>query len=123
VDDGYFIPNLSSITTAPVTPTSSAGKQKQADRWNSRANPITPVKRPPMLTSNSDSQPQDDNVHACLSSEAHLPIESELCDEIIGKDTTADQLTRLEDGSSADTIIRGRRPKKSRKFSKGDSPL
>jgi hypothetical protein len=107
VDDVYFIPNLSSITTAPVTPSSSAGKQKQADRWNSRANPITPAKRPLMLTSNSDSQPQDDDVQARLSSEAHLPIAPELCDEPISKDTTSDQLTRLEDGSPADTVLPG----------------
>lgn len=57
VDDVYFIPNLGSITTAPVTPTSSVGKQKQADRWNSRANPMTPIKRPRRLISSSDSQP------------------------------------------------------------------
>ena len=32
VDDVYFISNLATITTPPVTPTSSAGKQRQADR-------------------------------------------------------------------------------------------
>jgi hypothetical protein len=73
VDDVYFIPNLSSITTAPVTPISPVGKQKQTDRWNNRANPITPIKRPRILTSNSDSQPQDDDAQTCLSSKAHIP--------------------------------------------------
>lgn len=123
VDDAYFIPNLGSITTAPVTPTSSTGNQKQGDRWNTRANPITPIKRSRMLTSSSDSQPQDDGHNASPSTEAHPPVESELCDEVFGKDTTTDQLTHLEDGSSADTILRGRRPKRSRKFSKTDSPI
>lgn len=122
VDDVYFIPNLSSITTAPVTPTSSVGKQKQADRWNSRANPATPTKRPRTLASSSDSQPQDDDVQTSLSGEVRQPIGSELCDEHINEDTNADQLTRAEDGSS-DTILRGRSPKRSRKFSKVDSPL
>ena len=32
VDDVYFILNLATIITPPVTPTSSAGKQRQADR-------------------------------------------------------------------------------------------
>ena len=123
VDDVYFIPNLGSITTAPVTPTSSAGKQKQADRWSSRANSITPIKRPRMLTISSDSQPQDDDHQSCPSTETPLPIESELCDEVFLKDTTADKLTHLEDGSSADTILRGRPPKRSRRFSKVDSLL
>jgi hypothetical protein len=76
-----------------------------------------------MLISSSDSQPQDDEVQNYLSSTAHLPIGSEHCDEPINKDTTTDQLTRLEDGSSADTILQGRRPKRTRKFSKADSPL
>ncbi|KAJ6050748.1 uncharacterized protein N7446_010857 [Penicillium canescens] len=109
--------------TAPATPTSSVGKQKQADRWNRRANPTTPIKRPRTLTSSSDSQPQDDDMQTSVSSEALIQIESELYDESIEKDTTADQLTRLEDGSAADTILPGRRPKRSRKFSKLDSPL
>jgi hypothetical protein len=76
-----------------------------------------------MLTSISDSQPLDDGHQTCLSSETHLPIESERCDEGFAGDVTADQLTHLEDRSSADTILRGRRPKRSRKFSKVDSPL
>jgi hypothetical protein len=123
VDDVYFIPNLGSITTAPVTPTSSAGKQKHADRWNSRANPITPTKGPRMLTISSDSQPQDDGHQSCPSTETPVPIESEHCDDVTLKDTTADTLTHLEDRSSADTILRGRPPKRSRRFSKVDSPL
>lgn len=123
MDDVYFIPNLNYITIAPLTPTSSVGKQKQADRWTSRVNLATPTKRPRPLTSSSDSQPQDDDVQTCLSNETLLPIGSEVYDEPIGKDATVDQLTRLEDDSSAGTILRGRRPKRTRKFSKVDSPL
>ncbi|KAJ5904789.1 uncharacterized protein N7473_001705 [Penicillium subrubescens] len=117
VDDVYFIPTIGSTLTAPVTPTSSAGKQKQADRWNSRANPVTPIKRPRMLNASSDSQPQDET---CPSTETHLPIESGTCDETFLNDTTTNKLTHLDDGSSADTILRGRPPKRSRKFSKVD---
>lgn len=56
VDDVYFIPNLATITTPPVTPTSSAGKRTQADRWNTRANSLTPMKRSRILMSVSDSE-------------------------------------------------------------------
>jgi hypothetical protein len=74
-----------------------------------------------MLTSSSASQPQDDGHQTCRSTEAHLPIESELYDEVLLKDTTTNKSTHLEDGSSAITILQGRRPKRSRKFSNVDS--
>ena len=118
VDDIYFIPNLNSLTTAPITPTSSPGKQKQAERWKSRANPLIPTKRPGTLTSVSDSQPLDNGRQICPSTETHLPMESERSDEGLAKDAPSDQPTHLEDRSSADTIPRGRPPKRSPKFPK-----
>ncbi|CAI7619518.1 unnamed protein product [Penicillium pancosmium] len=118
-----FLRGIPAYLSPDVSLVSRLTHLEQADRWNSRANPVTPTKRPRTLTSSSDSQPQDDDAQACLSSETRLPIGSDLCDEPIGKDATADQLTRLEDGSSADTILPGRRPKRSRKFSKTDSLL
>jgi len=128
VDDVYFIPNLASITTPPVTPTSSAGKQTQADRWNTRANPLTPMKRSRMLMSVSDSQglgeghqtPQTSLTSATISSDVHVPIQSEHSNEAFGRDTTVEHLTPPEDKFSADTILSGSQPQRRRKFSKSN---
>ena len=120
VDDVYFIPNLSSVTSAPVTPGSSAGTQKQADRWRSRANQLIPTKRSAMLTSISESQPLDTGRQICPSSEMHRPIESERSDEGFAKDAASDQPNHLEDRSSADTIPRGRPTKRGRRYQKVD---
>lgn len=73
-----------------------------------------------MLTSIPDSEPLDGGHQICSSSEVHLPIESERSDEGFAKDAASDQPNHQEDGSSADTIPRGRPPKRSRKYPKGD---
>jgi hypothetical protein len=114
VDDVYFIPNLGSITTSPVTPSSSPGTQKQADRWSSRANPLTPMKRPRTPISTSDSQPLDNGPQICPSSKTRLPLESERSDEGFGEDASSDQPSHLRDRSTADENLRGRRAKRSK---------
>lgn len=127
VDDVYFIPNLGSITTPPMTPTSSAGKQKQADRWNARANPLTPMKRPRTLISVSDSHSLDEGDQipqtsptsaTTTSSDAHVPVQSEHSNEARSRDATVENLTPREDKLSADTIHSDCRPQRRRKFSR-----
>lgn len=127
VDDVYFIPNLGSIMTPPVPPTSSVGKQKKADRWNSRANPLTPMKRPQMLISASDSQGLEEGHQTAqtsltsataTASDAHVPVQSEHSNGTFSRNATVEHLSHPEDNSSADTILSGHRPQRSRKFSK-----